>query len=81
MCLLIPLFFGFPNITTYDGDHAALSSVLAPGAYRVVDWTDGSMLIAVQDGVGPHNLSGVDLGFYPFMGEEVSGGETKSWRA
>jgi len=68
-----PIVQGLTNITTYGGDHPAPSSVLAPGAYRVVDWTDGAMLIAVKDGVGPYNRSRVDLGFYPFMGEDNSG--------
>mgnify|MGYP001106671018 CR=1 FL=1 len=52
---------------------------LVGNSYKVADWKNGAVMVAVRDGVGPYSRSRVDLGFWPSPGEDTDGGETCPW--
>jgi len=53
------------NVNSFDGGSLAfrgLSTTLSPGGSRVADWTDGQILVCVDES---HAAPRVDLNFYP----------------
>jgi hypothetical protein len=60
-----PTTFG---ITSFDGgasSYRSTSDSLAPGAQFTAEWSDGTWLIAVKEGVGASDARRADLNFYP----------------
>jgi len=61
-----PLMSGVTSFDGGDGSYRSTSTTLAPGGYRVADWTDGTMLITARDNAGAGgNRKRVDLGMFP----------------
>jgi len=86
-----PAYFGsHPTISgislSFDSKAISGSGIIRPfqnatlygDSYRVLDWADGSPLIAVRDFVGPSKGSRVDMGFWPLPAEDNG---PNSWNA
>src|ERR1051325_3864835 len=60
-----PLVQGLTSFNGGTSSYHSSSTTLAPGAYRVADWSDGSFLITAKNNVGPMGVNRVDLDFFP----------------
>ena len=60
-----PLVQGLTSFNGGTSSYHSSSTTLAPGAYRVADWSDGSFLITAKNSVGPMGVNRVDLDFFP----------------
>jgi hypothetical protein len=66
--IIVPCHPTVTGITNFDGgssSYRSTSNTLTPGGQFIAQWSDGSWLVAVKEGVGPSNVRRADLNFYP----------------
>jgi len=62
---------GWGNFSDMEQDRPSCKQ-LAPQAYVVAEWTDGTYLLVVRDGLGANGVSRVDIGFFPIFFVDVT---------
>lgn len=60
-----PIMQGVNNFNGGLSSYRSTSTTLAPGAFQIADWNDGTFLITAKIDVGPSAARRVDLGFFP----------------
>ncbi|OSZ79055.1 hypothetical protein CAP35_12635 [Chitinophagaceae bacterium IBVUCB1] len=66
--VLLPSHPIMQGVSTFNGGTSSFkstSTTLAPGAYRIANWSNGDPLIMARDNVGASNAKRADLNFFP----------------